>query len=134
VVSVGFEPRILPFTVRCLDHTISEAGENYAVIFGQFKILKLLHVLENSSYRGGWKNKLEKMLWTCRVPLRILLILFGNFFSFVMNVFIIRMSFIINVVFEMCFGFFFLLFTYRNPLLNTFFLRICKEDEGKYTN
>jgi hypothetical protein len=29
--------------------------------------LKLL--LENSSYRGGWKNKLEKMLWTCRVPL-----------------------------------------------------------------
>jgi hypothetical protein len=55
---MGFEPRILSLIVRCLD----EAVENCRVIFGQCKILKLL--LENSSYRGGWKKKLEKLLWT----------------------------------------------------------------------
>jgi hypothetical protein len=43
---MGLEPRIFPFTVRCLDHTTSEEE---VVIFGQYKILKLL--LENSSYR-----------------------------------------------------------------------------------
>jgi hypothetical protein len=48
--SMGFEPRIFPLTVRCLDHTTSEAVENTVVKFGQYKILKLL--LENSSYRG----------------------------------------------------------------------------------
>jgi hypothetical protein len=67
---MGFEPRIFPYIVKCLDHTTRESVENQVVTFGQYKILKLL--LENSSYRhdrGGWKNKLEKMLRTCRVPL-----------------------------------------------------------------
>jgi hypothetical protein len=65
---MGFKPRIFLFTVGCLKlgHTTSDVAENKAVIFGQYKILKLL--LENSSYREGWKNKLQKM-WTCRVPL-----------------------------------------------------------------
>jgi hypothetical protein len=64
---MGVERRIFPCVVRCLDHTTSETGESIVVIFGRYKILILL--LENSSYRGSWKNKLEKMLWTCRVPL-----------------------------------------------------------------
>jgi hypothetical protein len=51
VVLMGYEPRILSFMVRCLDHTTVEEDENCGVIFGQYKILKLL--LENSSYRGG---------------------------------------------------------------------------------
>jgi hypothetical protein len=65
---MGIEPRNFSSTSRCLDLTTTEAVEDLAVIFGQYKILKLL--LENSSHRGGWKNKLEKMLWTCRVPLK----------------------------------------------------------------
>jgi hypothetical protein len=63
---MGFELRIYSYSSRCLDLTTTEAIEHMVVIFGQYKILKSL--LDNSSYRGGWKNKLEKM-WTCRVPL-----------------------------------------------------------------
>ena len=51
MVSIGFEPRFILFTVRCLDHTTGEAVENCGVIFGQYKIFKLLQ--ENASYRGG---------------------------------------------------------------------------------
>jgi hypothetical protein len=51
VGKMGFEPRIFAFIARYIDHTTSEAVENYVVIFGQYKILKLL--MENSSYRGG---------------------------------------------------------------------------------
>jgi hypothetical protein len=58
---MGFEPRVLSFIVSWHDHTTGEEVHNCGVIFGQYKILKLL--LENSSYRGGWKNKLEKILW-----------------------------------------------------------------------
>jgi hypothetical protein len=80
VVAVGFEPRIPSFTPRRFDHTTCEAVENRAVIFGQYNILKLL--LENSSYRGGWKNKLKKMLWTCRVPLQFNQNLWNDYTSF----------------------------------------------------
>jgi hypothetical protein len=48
-VSTGFEPRIFPFTVRCLDHTTRDAVKHQTVIFGQYKILKLL--LENSGLK-----------------------------------------------------------------------------------
>jgi hypothetical protein len=51
-----FEPRFLSFRVKCLDHTTGDAVENCRVIFGQYKILKLL--LKNSSYRGGWKKQI----------------------------------------------------------------------------
>jgi hypothetical protein len=52
---MGFESTIF----SCLDLTTTDTFEHIAVIFGQYKILKSL--LENSSYRGGRKNKLEKM-------------------------------------------------------------------------
>jgi hypothetical protein len=64
---MGFESRFFSFASRRLDLTTTKTVEHSVVIFGQYKILKLL--LENSSYRGGWKNKLGKILWTCRVPL-----------------------------------------------------------------
>ena len=51
MVTVGFEPRISLFIVRCLDHATGEAVEEPKVIFGQYKIFELL--LKNSSYQGG---------------------------------------------------------------------------------
>jgi hypothetical protein len=48
VGTTGFEPKTFSFKARCLDHTTSEAVENSAVIFGQYKIFELL--LENSIF------------------------------------------------------------------------------------
>jgi hypothetical protein len=73
MVSLVFEPRIFPLLVIGLNHMTSDAVETFSLMYGQSKNLKLS--LKNSSYRGDWKNKLEKMLQTCRLSLTVKLTL-----------------------------------------------------------